>query len=211
MLTAGESLSPQYALFFDRSERGIIMSSVKVSELLKHATENHYGVPPSYQLHHYSARHSGGGSGAGACDRPVTGHLSHIAFMANDPGQESLRSHSIQRPMRLLSAASRDGFPSVMVDGSALPYEENVALTSQAAGPPGYLGVDVEAELGHVGGSESGGHDQRRFLHRSGSGCPVVETQAAAPALRWAMPTAIIFGTNLNRISDPVRSVRRFP
>ena len=45
----------------------------------------------------------------------------------------------------------RDGFPSVMVDGSALPYEENVALTAAVVQAAGVFNVDVEAELGHVG------------------------------------------------------------
>ena len=50
----------------------------------------------------------------------------------------------------------RDGFPSVMVDGSALPYEENVALTAAVVKTAAVFGVDVEAELGHVGsGSQS--------------------------------------------------------
>ena len=43
------------------------------------------------------------------------------------------------------------GFPSVMVDGSALPYEENVSLTAEVARCAHAMGVDVEAELGHVG------------------------------------------------------------
>ena len=38
-----------------------------------------------------------------------------------------------------------------MVDGSSLPYEENVAMTSQVARTAAVFGVDVEAELGHVG------------------------------------------------------------
>ena len=45
----------------------------------------------------------------------------------------------------------RDGFPSVMVDGSALPYEENMALTAAVVKTAAVFGVDVEAELGHVG------------------------------------------------------------
>lgn len=44
----------------------------------------------------------------------------------------------------------RDGFPSVMVDGSALPYEENMALTAAVVKTAAVFGVDVEAELGHV-------------------------------------------------------------
>ncbi|MCL2461491.1 MAG: class II fructose-bisphosphate aldolase [Defluviitaleaceae bacterium] len=45
----------------------------------------------------------------------------------------------------------RAGFPSVMVDGSSLPYEENVALTAEVGRAARVFGVDLEAELGHVG------------------------------------------------------------
>ncbi len=47
--------------------------------------------------------------------------------------------------------AMADGFPSVMIDGSAKPLEENIALTRKVTETAHLLGVDVEAELGHVG------------------------------------------------------------
>lgn len=43
------------------------------------------------------------------------------------------------------------GFNSVMIDGSALPYEENVALTKKVVDVAHPLGISVEAELGCVG------------------------------------------------------------
>jgi len=43
------------------------------------------------------------------------------------------------------------GFTSVMFDGSSLPYEENVRGTCEVVKAAHALGVDVEAELGHVG------------------------------------------------------------
>lgn len=48
-------------------------------------------------------------------------------------------------------AAIRDGFPSVMYDGSMLPLEENIANTAKVVETAHILGADVEAELGHVG------------------------------------------------------------
>jgi len=53
----------------------------------------------------------------------------------------------------------RHGFTSVMYDGSALPYEENIANTREISRVAHALGVSVEAELGHVGGAEGGGDD----------------------------------------------------
>ncbi len=46
------------------------------------------------------------------------------------------------------------GFSSVMIDGSSLPYEENVALVKKVVDVAHPIGVSVEAELGHVGGGE---------------------------------------------------------
>ena len=42
------------------------------------------------------------------------------------------------------------GYTSVMIDGSALPFEENIALTSQAAALAHAAGATLEAEIGHV-------------------------------------------------------------
>jgi len=47
-----------------------------------------------------------------------------------------------------------DGFTSVMVDGSRLPFEENIALTKQVVDYAHPHGVVVEAELGQLGGIE---------------------------------------------------------
>ena len=47
-----------------------------------------------------------------------------------------------------------DGFTSVMVDGSHLPFDENVALTKKVVEYAHPRGVVVEAELGQLGGIE---------------------------------------------------------
>lgn len=49
------------------------------------------------------------------------------------------------------------GTSSVMFDGSALPYEENVRQTKEVVRVAHTLGVSVEAELGSIGGSASEG------------------------------------------------------
>ena len=46
------------------------------------------------------------------------------------------------------------GFTSVMIDGSALPFAENVKLTRAAVALAHPHGVSVEAELGKVGGMD---------------------------------------------------------
>lgn len=48
----------------------------------------------------------------------------------------------------------RAGFSSVMIDGSKLPLEENIALTKKVIDVAHAVGVSVEAELGKIGGTE---------------------------------------------------------
>jgi fructose-bisphosphate aldolase, class II len=47
-----------------------------------------------------------------------------------------------------------DGFTSVMIDGSHLPFEENIAITKKVVDYAHPRGVVVEAELGQLGGIE---------------------------------------------------------
>ena len=49
------------------------------------------------------------------------------------------------------------GFTSVMLDGSLLSYEDNIALTKKVVDTAKEFGASVEAELGVVGGNEGGG------------------------------------------------------
>ena len=58
-----------------------------------------------------------------------------------------------------IKAAIDGGFSSVMYDGSALPYEENIKNTRMISDLARVKGVSVEAELGHVGGAEGGADD----------------------------------------------------
>lgn len=51
--------------------------------------------------------------------------------------------------------AIRRGCSSVMIDGSALSFEENVALTKKVVEMAHACGVDVEGEIGAVGRNES--------------------------------------------------------
>lgn len=58
--------------------------------------------------------------------------------------------------------AIRAGFTSVMIDASALPFEENVSITKKVCELAHPLGVSVEGELGTIGttdGDTEGGTD----------------------------------------------------
>ena len=54
----------------------------------------------------------------------------------------------------LACACIEAGYTSVMIDGSKLPFEENIALTQKVVEFAHAHGVPVEAELGTVGGKE---------------------------------------------------------
>ncbi|MCL6449154.1 MAG: class II fructose-1,6-bisphosphate aldolase [Armatimonadetes bacterium] len=67
---------------------------------------------------------------------PLALHLDH----GTDPG--------------LVEECVRAGFSSVMIDGSKLPLEKNIALTRQVLEVARRAGVSVEAELGRISGTE---------------------------------------------------------
>lgn len=139
------------------------MSLVKVNELLKHATEHKYGVAAINTLNYETIKCAVEAAEAErvpvilqffpGLDKYIP--LKYIADMAVDMAEKA----SVPVAVHLDHSASyeiamsgiRDGFPSVMVDGSALPFEENVAMTKDVVRAAGVFGVDVEAELGHVG------------------------------------------------------------
>lgn len=56
----------------------------------------------------------------------------------------------------MIYRALRIGFTSVMIDASALPYEENLHLTKEITEISHAMGVSVEAELGRLVTGESG-------------------------------------------------------
>ncbi len=59
----------------------------------------------------------------------------------------------------MIYKALRLGFTSVMIDASALPYEENLALTKNVTEIAHAMGVSVEAELGRLVTGEAGSEE----------------------------------------------------
>jgi fructose-bisphosphate aldolase, class II len=55
--------------------------------------------------------------------------------------------------------AIQTGFTSVMLDGSMLPFDENVALTRRAVEVAHAVGLSVEGELGTIGKTDSEAED----------------------------------------------------
>lgn len=70
----------------------------------------------------------------------------------------------------IIAEALRLGYESVMVDGSRLPLEGNIAATAQVVQMAHAEGVPVEAELGAVLGHEAGPLPPYEELFASGKG-----------------------------------------
>lgn len=83
---------------------------------------------------------------------PLSAALAAVAAEASVPVSLHL-DHVVTAD--LWEQAPDAGFSSVMVDGGALPYAENVAVTARAAQGLRARGLTVEAELGYVGGKDS--------------------------------------------------------
>lgn len=84
------------------------------------------------------------------------------------------------------TAAINAGYSSVMLDGSSLPFEENIALTKKVVDFAHPLGITVEGELGKLVGEEgdlvvkgpeaaqTDPAEAREFVERTGVDCLAV-------------------------------------
>ncbi|MBN1372257.1 MAG: class II fructose-bisphosphate aldolase [Anaerolineaceae bacterium] len=94
-------------------------------------------------------------------------HLDHVPVIDED-GQRVDYLAIIQQAIGL-------GYHSVMVDGSRLPLDENIAATRQVAAMAHQAGIPCEAELGAVLGHESGPLPPYDELFASGKGFTKVD------------------------------------
>ncbi len=58
------------------------------------------------------------------------------------------------RDLNIIRQAIKNGYTSVMIDGSHLPFEENSAVTKKVVTWAHAKGISVEGELGTIGGAE---------------------------------------------------------
>ena len=90
-----------------------------------------------------------------------------------------------------IRAAIDAGFSSVMFDGSALPFKENIAKTKMVVAYAHAHGASVEGELGTIGGTEEGicvSEDDKKYTRPQDAAIFVKETNVDA--------LAIAIGTN---------------
>ena len=80
----------------------------------------------------------------------------------------------------------RYGATGIMLDGSTLPFEDNIALTKRVVDTCSYVGVQVEGELGHVGTTNDEQADEfttpedaKRFVEETGVACLAIAVGTA--------------------------------
>lgn len=143
------------------------MALVTLKEILDHANEHNYGVPAIDALEHATVE-----AVIQAAEKVNTPLI--LMFPENTMALYSNigdffdfivdRAKNAKVPVAVeldhgetfenIVFAIRHGFSSVMIDGSSLPLEENIALTKKVVEVAHAVGVSVEAEIGHVSGGE---------------------------------------------------------
>lgn len=134
---------------------------VPISEILKRAKKGGYGVPAVAAVNELSCR---------ACIEAAEEMNSPLIMLCGDGHNKDMKyfgrilnDMAIKAgvPVALILDHSdtfeaaihgiQAGFNTIMVDRSKLPYEENVAQVKELTRIAHAAGVEVEAELGHVG------------------------------------------------------------
>ncbi len=113
--------------------------------------------------------------------------LSPIIKAAAEAASVPVCFHLDHGPSELETTRSiRYGATGIMLDGSTLPFEENIALTKRVVDTCSYLGVQVEGELGHVGMTTDNDMDEfttpedaKRFIDETGAACLAIAVGTA--------------------------------
>jgi len=94
--------------------------------------------------------------------------LPYIGKMVNDAGESAPVPMSLHldhgEDVETVSRCIEAGFTSVMIDGSHLKFEENMALTKRVVDLAHPKGVSVEAELGRLAGVEESTVEEREAV-----------------------------------------------
>lgn len=114
-------------------------------------------------------------------------YLSPVIVAAANKATVPVCFHLDHGPSELETTRSlRWGATGIMLDGSTLPFEENIAITKRVVDTCKYLDVQVEGELGHVGTTNDADMDEfttpadaKRFVEETGVSCLAVAVGTA--------------------------------
>jgi len=130
-------------------------------------------------------------------------HLDHIPVIDED-GQRVDYLVDIQHAIDL-------GYHSVMVDGSRLPLDENIAATRQAAELAHKAGIPCEAELGAILGHETGPLPPYDEMFSSGEGFTKVEEARRFVAESGCDWLSVAVGNIHGAISEGLKDQKKIP
>lgn len=138
---------------------------MNMKNLLAVANKNNFAVP-AFNISDY-AMLNGIMEAAGEKKSPVIiaihpDELSHIGVEAVTAMTQKAHKAAVPVCIHLDHGASfeqavtaiRNGFTSVMIDGSSLPFDENIALCRQVVRAAHTVDVSVEGELGTIGSTD---------------------------------------------------------
>lgn len=142
------------------------MTLVSSTPMLKEARKSGYGIV-AFNIHSFDMLYSVA-EAAAELDAPVI--IQTTVGTVQNLGTDSIvktaraAAEKFHVPMALhldhctdldvIIQCIRAGYTSVMIDASMHPFEENIRLTNQVMDIAKYIDVNVEAELGKVGGVE---------------------------------------------------------
>ena len=114
-------------------------------------------------------------------------YLSPVILAAAKKATVPVCFHLDHGPSELETTRSiRYGATGIMLDGSTLPFEENIALTKRVVDTCAYLDVQVEGELGHIGSTNDKEQDEfttpedaATFIEKTGVACLAVAVGTA--------------------------------
>jgi len=143
---------------------------VTSGEMLKKASEGHYAIPAPDFWDSNSAKVFC--KTAEEMKKPLILSFAeiHLSMMSVEEAAELAKFYGgkVNVPVALhldhgmhlevVEEAVRQGFTSIMIDASSDPFEENIRKTKEAVRIAHTAGVEVEAEIGHVGANPGGPH-----------------------------------------------------
>ena len=128
-------------------------------------------------------------------------HLDHIPVIDED--------HKTVDYMAIISEAVERGYDSVMVDGSRLVLDDNIAAVKQVVALAHAHGIPVEAELGAVVGHEDGPMPSYDELFASGQGFTDIDEARRFVAETQVDWLSIAFGNIHGAISKAKKSAAK--
>lgn len=139
--------------------------------------------------------------------------LSPVIKAAAEKASVPVCFHLDHGPSELETTRSiRYGATGIMLDGSTLPFEENIALTKRVVDTCAYVGIQVEGELGHIGSTKDDEHDEfttpedaKVFAEQTGIACLAVAVGTAHG--RYSKPPKL----DIERIKDIRKATNNLP